>query len=48
MKAAVWKLRGIRRILEKGTCPQCRGNEDVKYILFNCPETKKMENEIHE
>jgi hypothetical protein len=41
MKAGVWKLRGIRRGLEKGTCPLCRGNEDAKHTLLRCPETKK-------
>jgi hypothetical protein len=41
MKAEVWKLRGIRRGLKKGTCPLCRGNEDIKHILLSCPETKK-------
>jgi hypothetical protein len=41
MKAAVWKLRGIRRGWEKETYPLCRGNEDVKHILLSCPETKK-------
>jgi hypothetical protein len=41
MKAGVWKLRGIRRGWEKGTCPLCRGNEDAKHILLSCPETKK-------
>jgi hypothetical protein len=41
MKAGVWKLRGIRRGWEKGTCPLCRGNEDAKHVLLSCPETKK-------
>jgi hypothetical protein len=41
MKAAVWKLRGIRREWEKRTCPRCRDNEDAKQILLSCPETKK-------
>jgi hypothetical protein len=41
MKAAVWKLRGVRRGWGKGTCPLCRGNEDVKHVLLSCPETKK-------
>jgi hypothetical protein len=41
MKAGVWKLRGIRRRWEKGTCPLCRDNEDAKHILLICPETKK-------
>jgi hypothetical protein len=37
-----------RVVLDKGTCPLCRGNEDVKHILLSCPETKKMENAIYE
>jgi hypothetical protein len=41
MKAAVWKLRGVRRGLEKGTFPQCRGSEDAKHLVVSCPETKK-------
>jgi hypothetical protein len=41
MKAAVWKIRGIRRGWEKVTCPLYRGNEDAKLILLICPETKK-------
>jgi hypothetical protein len=41
MKAGVWKLRGIRRGWEKGTCPLCRDNVDAKHILLSCPETKK-------
>jgi hypothetical protein len=41
MKAEVWKLRGIRRGLEKGTYPQCRGNKDAKHTLLSCTETKK-------
>jgi hypothetical protein len=41
MKAGVWKLRGIRRGLEKGTCPLCRDSEDAKHKLVSCPETKK-------
>jgi hypothetical protein len=41
MKAGVWKLRGIRRGWERGTCPLCRGNENVKHILLSCPETRK-------
>jgi hypothetical protein len=43
MKAGVWKLRGIRRGLEKGTCPLCMENEDVKHILLSCPDTKNGE-----
>jgi hypothetical protein len=44
----VWKLRESRKGWEKGTCPPCRGNEDVKHILLSCPETKKMKNAIYE
>jgi hypothetical protein len=41
MKAGVWKLRGIKRGWEKGTCPLYRDNEDAKHILLSCPETKQ-------
>jgi hypothetical protein len=41
MEAGVWKLRGIRSGLERGMCPLCMVNEDVKHILLSCPETKK-------
>jgi hypothetical protein len=42
IKAGVLKLRGIRRKLEKGTCPLCRGNEDVKQIyIVELPRNKK-------
>jgi hypothetical protein len=27
----MWKLRGIRRGLEKGRCPLCWGEEDAKH-----------------
>jgi hypothetical protein len=43
MKAGVWKLRGIRMGLKKGTCSQCRGNEVAKHILSSCPETENGE-----
>jgi hypothetical protein len=29
----VWKLRGLRRDFEEGTCPLCMVNEDVKHVL---------------
>jgi hypothetical protein len=41
IKAGVWKLRGIKRGLGKGTCPLCMEIEDVKRILLSCTETKK-------
>jgi hypothetical protein len=31
LKAGMWKLRGIRRGLEKGRCPLCWGEEDAKH-----------------
>jgi hypothetical protein len=40
-KAGIWKLRGIRRGLERGRCPLCLGEEDVKHIILKCFETKK-------
>jgi hypothetical protein len=41
LKAGLWKLRGIRRGLEKGRCPLCWGEEDAKHILLKCKESKK-------
>jgi hypothetical protein len=36
----IWKLRGSRKGVEKGTCSLCLGKEDTKHILLECPETK--------
>jgi hypothetical protein len=47
MKVGVWKLRGIRRGLEKGICLLCMGNKDIKNIPLSYPETKKMEDAIY-
>jgi hypothetical protein len=38
LKAGIWKLKGIRRGLEKGRCPLCWGEEDEKHILLKCKE----------
>jgi hypothetical protein len=35
MKARVLKLIGITRELEKGSCPLCIENEDVKHMLVS-------------
>jgi hypothetical protein len=40
MKARFWKVKGIRRGIDKGNCPLCLGNEGAKRILLSCPETK--------
>jgi hypothetical protein len=45
LKAGIWKLKGIRRGLEKGRCPLCWGEEDVKHILLKCKEPKKWREE---
>jgi hypothetical protein len=45
LKAGIWKLKGIRRGLEKGRCPLCWGEEDVKHILLKCKESKKWREE---
>jgi hypothetical protein len=29
-------LKGIRRNTDKGKCPLCLGEEDVKHILLDC------------
>jgi hypothetical protein len=41
----IWKLKGIRRGLEKGRCPLYWGEEDVKHILLKCKESKKWREE---
>jgi hypothetical protein len=45
MKAGIWKVKGIRRGIDKGNCPLCLGNEGAKHIPLSCPERKgrKME-----
>jgi hypothetical protein len=39
----VWKLRGNGRGNEKGTCPLCVGNKDVKHILLSYPKQNNGE-----
>jgi hypothetical protein len=45
MKAEVWKLRGIRRGWDKGTCPLCRGNEMLSIYRWAAqkPKTWRMQ-----
>jgi hypothetical protein len=40
IKAGVWKIRGLRRGFEKGTCHLCMGNEQVKHVLLSSTERK--------
>jgi hypothetical protein len=47
MKVEVCKPSGIRRELEKGTCPLCMENEDVKTYTVELPRNQKMENAIY-
>jgi hypothetical protein len=42
----IWKLRGSRKGVEKGTCPPCSGKEDAKRILLECPETNDWRMEM--
>jgi len=35
----MWKLKGIRRNADKGRCPLCLSEVDVKHILLDCLET---------
>jgi hypothetical protein len=44
LKAGTWKLKAIRRGLEKGRCPLCWGEEE-KHILLKCKESKKWREE---
>jgi hypothetical protein len=41
-RAAIWKLRGVRKGLEIGRCPLRNGEEGAIYILLKCPETRRM------
>jgi hypothetical protein len=38
--AGIWQLRGERRNVDRGRCPLCLGDVDVKHILLDCRETK--------
>jgi hypothetical protein len=37
--AGIWQLEGVRRNADKGRCPLCIEEEDVKHILLECKET---------
>jgi hypothetical protein len=41
-RAGIWKLRGIRKGLVIGICPQCNGQEEAVHILLKCPETRRL------
>jgi hypothetical protein len=45
-RLGIWKLRGSRKGVEKGTCPLCLGKENTKHILLECPETKTWRTEM--
>jgi hypothetical protein len=32
----IWKLKGVRRKADKGRCPLCLEEEDVKHVLLEC------------
>jgi hypothetical protein len=34
--------------MDNGSRPFCLGNEDIKRVLLNCPQTKEMENYVYE
>ena len=36
--AGTWQLKGVRRNADKGRCPLCLQEEDVKRILLECKE----------
>jgi hypothetical protein len=46
LKAGIWKLRGIRRGCERGSCPFVLGVGDAKHMLLTCPETIKCRQEL--
>jgi hypothetical protein len=33
--AGIWQLKGVRRNADKGRCPLCFEEEDVKHIYWN-------------
>jgi hypothetical protein len=33
--AGIWQLREVRQNVDKGRCPLCLGEEDVKHILLD-------------
>jgi hypothetical protein len=38
--AGIWQLKGVRRNADKGRCPLCLEEEDVKHILLEFKGTK--------
>lgn len=40
MKAGIWKVKGIRRGIDKGNCPLCLGNKGAKRIPLSCRREK--------
>jgi hypothetical protein len=38
----MWKLRGIRKIYEKGTCLLCGKKDDSVHVLLKCEEVRKL------
>jgi hypothetical protein len=45
-RLGIWKLRGSRKGVEKGTCLLCLGKEDTKHILLECPENNDWRMEM--
>jgi hypothetical protein len=41
-RVGIWKFRAIRKGLEIGRCPLCKGEEDAIHILLKCPETRRL------
>jgi hypothetical protein len=37
-RTGIWKLRGIRKGLDIGTCPPRNGEEDAVHIPLKCSE----------
>jgi hypothetical protein len=36
----IWQLKGVRQNTDKGRCPLRLGEEDVKFVLLDCKDTK--------
>jgi hypothetical protein len=45
-KTGIWKLRWMRKGLEKGRCPLCSEGDDTVHILLKCSEARKWREEL--
>jgi hypothetical protein len=43
MKTVVYKVRGIRREFEKGTCPRVWENKLRMPVMLSCPRNRRIQ-----